>query len=217
MRIRWFGHAAFLLTASDGTRIITDPYQPGCFGGAITYGPIKEQADFVTISHNHLDHNYTADLPGKPRTIRSSGISKAGGVSVTGFDCFHDEASGDQRGKNIIFVFEDAGLRVAHLGDIGHVPTEQAKEMGRIDVALVPVGGYFTIDAAAAHDTASLLKARIVVPMHYKTAKTNMPIVGVEEFTRGRSNVKKVGGPEAEVTADGLPGQPETWVLEHAL
>ncbi len=64
MRIRWLGHSAFLLTASDGTRIITDPYEPGCFGNALTYGPIAEPADFVTVSHNHLDHNNVAGVPG---------------------------------------------------------------------------------------------------------------------------------------------------------
>ncbi len=213
MRIRWLGHSAFLLTASDGTRIITDPYKPG---GEIEYGRITEPADFVTVSHNHFDHNDVAGVPGKPKAIRSSGSHKAGGVNVTGFDCFHDEQRGAKRGRNIIFVFEDAGRRVAHLGDLGHVPTEQAKAIGRVDVALIPVGGYFTIDPTAAHRAAELLGARVVIPMHFKTAKCTLPIVGVEEFTRGQANVKRLGT-EVEVSAASLPSNPEIWVLEHAL
>lgn len=213
MKLKWLGHSAFLLTASDGTRIVTDPYKPG---GGIAYGPITEPADFVTVSHDHFDHNDVAGVPGKPTPIRSSGSHKAGGVSVIGFDCFHDDKRGVQRGKNIIFVFEDAGLRVAHLGDLGHVPTEQARAIGRVDVALIPVGGFFTIDPTAAHRTAELLGARVVIPMHYKTGKLSLPIVGEEEFTRGHANVKRLGT-EVEVSAGELPPTPEIWVLEHAL
>jgi L-ascorbate metabolism protein UlaG (beta-lactamase superfamily) len=213
VKLKWLGHSAFLLTASDGTRIVTDPYEPD---RGITYGPITQPADFVTVSHDHFDHNHVAGVPGKPAVIRSPGGHKAGGVSITGVDCFHDDKRGAQRGKNMIFVFEDAGLRVAHLGDLGHVPTQQAKAIGRVDVALIPVGGSFTIDPAAAHRTAELLGARVVIPMHYKTGKLSLPVVGVEEFTRGHANVKQLGS-EVEVSAGSLPASPEIWVLEHAL
>jgi len=213
VKVKWLAHSAFLLTASDGTRIVTDPYKPG---DRITYGPITEPADFVTVSHDHFDHNDVAGVPGKPKAIRASGSHKASGVSVTGFDCFHDDEGGARRGKNIIFVFEDAGLRVAHLGDLGHVPTEQAKAIGRVDVALIPVGGFFTIDPMAAHRTAELLRTRVVIPMHYKTGKLGLPIVGEEEFTRGHANVKRLGT-EVEVSIGSLPATPEIWVLEHAL
>lgn len=217
MKIKWLGHSAFLLTASDGTRIITDPYEPGAFGGAIGYGPITETADFVTVSHNHLDHNYVGGLPGKAKTIRSAGNRKAGGVAVTGFDSFHDQQLGRNRGTNVIFVFDDAGLRVAHLGDLGHIPASQAKGMGRVDVVLVPVGGYFTIDAADAHKTAKLLGARVIVPMHFATAKTRMTIAGVYEFIKDQANVKLVGKSEVEVSAATLPDKPQIWILDHEL
>jgi L-ascorbate metabolism protein UlaG (beta-lactamase superfamily) len=217
MKIKWLGHSAFLLTASDGTRIVTDPYKPGCFGGALTYGPIREKADFVTVSHNHLDHNYIDDLPGPPKTIRSAISRSAGAVKVAGYDTFHDASQGRERGKNVVFVFEDTGLRLAHLGDLGHVPTAQAEAIGKVDVLLIPVGGYFTIDAGQAHKTVELLGARVIIPMHFKTGKTNMPITGVEEFTRGRANVRHVGASEVEITADRLPASPEIWILEHAL
>ena len=214
MKIKWLGHSAFLLTASDGTRIITDPYLPD---GEIAYGPVTDTADYVTVSHNHSDHNNVSGLPGKPEVIRSAGRHKAGGVAVAGFDSFHDAVQGARRGRNVIFVFEDAGLRVAHLGDLGHVPVSQAEGMGRVDVALVPVGGFYTIDAAEAHKTAALLDARVIVPMHYATAKTQMPIVGVEEFIKGQADVRHVGRSDVEVSLETLPDKPETWVMEHEL
>jgi L-ascorbate metabolism protein UlaG (beta-lactamase superfamily) len=217
VKVKWLGHSAFLLTASDGTRIITDPYQPGAFQGAISYGPITERADFVTVSHNHLDHNHVKGVPGEPKTIRSAGTRKAGAVTVFGFESFHDSEQGVQRGGNIIFVFEDAGLRVAHLGDLGHVPVKQAAAMGRVDVLLLPVGGHFTIGPEEARKTVELLAARVIIPMHFATGRTKMPISGAEEFTGGMPNVKRVGASETEITADTLPATPEVRVLEHAL
>jgi L-ascorbate metabolism protein UlaG (beta-lactamase superfamily) len=217
MRIKYLGHAAFLLAASDGTHIITDPYKPGCFNCAVNYGPIEEQAEFVTVSHDHLDHNYTDDLPGSPRVIKTVRGGRAGVVKVTGFATFHDESRGRERGSNIVFVFEDEGLRLAHLGDLGHIPAEQAEAIGAVHVVLLPVGGYFTIGPDAAHRTAALLRAKVIIPMHFATKKTSMPIVGVDRFTEGQGNVKLLGVPEVEVTAGSLPESPEIWVLEHAL
>ncbi len=217
MRIKYLGHAAFLLTASDGTRIITDPYKPGCFNGAVNYEPIRERADFVTISHDHLDHSYTHDLPGSSRVINNARGGSAGAVRVTGFETFHDESRGRERGGNIVFVFEDQGLRLAHLGDLGHVPDEQAKAIDTVHVVLLPVGGHFTVGPDQAHRTAALLRARVIIPMHYATEKTNMPIAGVDQFTKGQGNVRLVGASEVEVTLASLPESPQIWVLEHAL
>ncbi|MBM3315358.1 MBL fold metallo-hydrolase [candidate division WOR-3 bacterium] len=217
MRIKWFGHAAFLLTADDGTRIITDPYVPGSFSGAVRYGPIRDEAAFVTVSHHHQDHDGVGRLRGKPVVFEKSGAHRAGAVAVRGVDSCHDEAGGAQRGPNVIFVFASGGLRVCHLGDLGHVPSEQAKAIGRVDVLLAPVGGTFTIGPRRAHRTAELLGAKVVIPMHYKTEKLGFEVAGVEEFVRGRENVKHVGACEVEVTADSLPASPEVWVLKHAL
>ncbi len=56
MKVKWYGHSAFLLTSSKGFKIITDPYEPGGFGGAIGYGQIPDEADVVLVSHDHADH-----------------------------------------------------------------------------------------------------------------------------------------------------------------
>jgi L-ascorbate metabolism protein UlaG (beta-lactamase superfamily) len=218
MRVEWLGHSAFLLTASDGTRIITDPYVPGSFSGDIKYGPIREAADAVTVSHHHQDHDGVSRLPGKPKVYDAKGSFKAGSVGVTGFETFHDDSQGTRRGRNTVFVFEADGLRVCHCGDLGHVLTpQQVAAIGRVDVLLVPVGGTFTLDAAGARKVAAQLAARVAIPMHYKTDKLGFDIAGVEEFLRGQANVKRVGAPEVELGTDRLPPAPEVWVLEHAL
>ena len=218
MKLRWLGHSAFLLTAADGTSVITDPYLPGSFSGQLKYGPIRETAHAVTVSHHHQDHDGVSRLPGEPSVFDRAGAFKAGSITITGFDTYHDENSGAERGHNVVFVFEADGLRVCHCGDLGHVLTvEQAAAIGKVDVLLVPVGGTFTVDAAAAHEVAGQLAARITIPMHYKTDKLGFDIDGVEAFTQGEQNVKLIGRAEVEVSTDKLPPAPEIWVLEHAL
>ena len=182
------------------------------------YGPIRETAHAVTVSHHHQDHDGVSHVPGKPKVFEGKGTFKAGSFSISGFDTFHDNNKGAQRGRNAVFVIEADGLRVCHCGDLGHVLTApQASAIGRIDVLLVPVGGTFTVDAAAAHEVAAQLAARVIIPMHYKTEKLGFDIAGIDNFVRDRAKVKRVGAAEVEVSADKLPAEPEIWVLEHAL
>jgi L-ascorbate metabolism protein UlaG (beta-lactamase superfamily) len=233
MHIKWLGHSAFLLTAADGTRVITDPYVSGSFSGDIQYGSIRETADAVTVSHHHQDHDGVSGLPGKPKVIEGKGSHKAGSVGIVGVETYHDEDQGARRGRNMVFVFEDAGLRVCHCGDLGHVLTpQQVAAIGRVDVLLVPVGGTFTVDAAGARKAAAQLAARVIIPMHYKTDKLGFDIDGVDKFLQDTRdtirnvghpghvpapNVKQVGRAEIDISPGTLPATPEIWVLEHAL
>ncbi|MEM2047277.1 MAG: MBL fold metallo-hydrolase, partial [Candidatus Jordarchaeales archaeon] len=99
-------------------------------------------------------------------------------------------------------------------GDLGQVPSdEQVREIGDVDVLFIPVGGVYTIDAKEATETIKKVKAKVVVPMHYKVPKLNLNIGGVEEFVKGKENVKRIGGPEFDVEAGKLPGKTEIWVL----
>jgi L-ascorbate metabolism protein UlaG (beta-lactamase superfamily) len=143
MKIKWYGHAAFLLTTDAGTRIIIDPYQSGAFDGALSYGKITDEADLVLVSHEHDDHNYTADIKGAFRTVKEEGTFEGKGVSITAISSFHDTSKGAERGENLIFVVEAEGVRVAHLGDLGHeLDGQTLGRIGKIDVLLVPVGGF---------------------------------------------------------------------------
>jgi len=218
VKVKWLGHSAFLFVSADGTRIITDPYIAGSFGGAVAYNPIREQSDAVTVSHEHDDHCGWRGLPGGPQVISSPGQTVVKSVTVTGFDSSHDDAGGSKRGGNVIYRFELDGIVVCHCGDLGEkLDPARLGAIGPVDVLLVPVGGLYTIDAGQAHELAAALSARITIPMHYKTVKVNFQIAGVDDFTRDRPNVRRVGKPEVEITREGLPAAPEIWVLEHAL
>ncbi len=175
------GHAKFLIELENGMRIVTDPYDETC-GYPVTPVP----ADVVLVSHGHHDHNAVQTIPGSFRVIDQAGEYDLGdGVSVISVEAFHDEAKGSKRGKTLLFSLRAEGLNSVHLGDLGHLPTkEQCAKLGSVDVLMIPVGGFFTIDAAAAKETAAMLQARVVLPMHYRTqANKDWPIAPVEDFT----------------------------------
>ncbi len=182
MILTCIGHAKFLLELENGIRIITDPYDDAC-GYPVTANP----ADVVLVSHQHHDHNAVGTIPGTPRIIdRAGDFDLGGGASVRAIEAFHDAAQGAQRGKTLLFVIKAEGLTVMHLGDLGHLPdAEQLLRLGHADVLMLPVGGYYTIDARQAQQVAQMLHARVILPMHYKTvANASWPIAPVGDFLR---------------------------------
>ena len=219
MNIQWLGHAAFLITTGEGLKILMDPYQAGGYGGAIGYGKIELAPDIVTISHDqHEDHNAAGSLKGNPVIVKTPGKEKIRGVVINRVQTFHDNSGGSERGPNLVIGLEADGLRVVHCGDLGHVLTpEHVAAIGPVDVLLVPIGGTFTLDAGEADAVVAQLKPKIVVPMHYKTAKCGFPLLHVEDFLKGKKRVKKLSGSTLEVKAGALPAETEIVVLEHAL
>jgi L-ascorbate metabolism protein UlaG (beta-lactamase superfamily) len=216
MKIQWLGHASFLLTSESGTRIITDPYTPGAFG--LDYAPIAAEADVVTVSHEHADHNDVAGVKGKPQIVRGAGTHEAKGIRFKGVATYHDTSTGSQRGENTLFCFAVDGVNVCHLGDLGHALDDRAvTEAGPVDVLLVPVGGNFTIDAAVANRVCDKLKPKIVIPMHFQNDRCpNFPVTGVDDFVALRSSVKRLDGSEVTVRKEELPATVETVVLRPA-
>ena len=209
---------SFLIVTSAGTRIVTDPFDPGDHVGRLGYKPFDEPADIVTVSHGHADHGKPEIVKGSPIIIRGDGKFAAREVEFLGVATYHDESSGAQRGRNTVYVIGADGLRVAHMGDLGHVLTaDQAVEIGMVDVALIPVGGFYTIDAAQASRVAEQIGAKIVIPMHFRNRQCSMPIAEVGEFLRERPNVIRQGSSMLEVSAETLPNKPEMVVLEPAL
>ena len=181
MIISCIGHAEFLIELENGMRIVTDPYDASC-----GYPVLTLTADAALVSHGHHDHNAVGSLTGLQQVIDRAGTYDLGdGVRVTAVEADHDEAGGTKRGKTLLFCLEAEGLRVMHLGDLGHVPTQaQLDALGKADVLMIPVGGFYTIDAPTAVKVAGLLGARVVLPMHYRTsANADWPIAGVEAYT----------------------------------
>ncbi|MEE8443477.1 MAG: MBL fold metallo-hydrolase [Dehalococcoidia bacterium] len=215
MKVKWLGHSSFLLTSDQGTRVVIDPYTSG---GPISYGTIEETAEIVTVSHEHGDHSNVATVKGNPEVVKGTGAKQVSGIEINGVGSFHDAEQGSQRGANTIFCMGIDGVRVCHLGDLGHPLSDQAiSDIGGVDVLLVPIGGHFTIDAAAATEVCNKLNPRVVIPMHYKTAKCAFPIEDAQGFLSGRANVRTVDDSEVELNKAGLPQATETIVLKYAM
>ncbi len=210
MKIKYLAHAAFLITSDNGTKIVTDPY---------TYAPgmgcsaIDETADVVTVSHEHGDHNNSAAVKGSPKVIRDSAEVK--GITFKAVVTSHDNLGGSQRGKNTIFCFAVDGVNLCHCGDLGHeLNAEQVQAIGKVDVLMIPVGGFFTIDAVTAAQVCNELKPKVILPMHYKTGKSQMPINPVDDFLKGKNNVTRSVDSEIEFKAGKLPAAAQIIVLK---
>jgi len=203
-----------MITSDSGIRIITDPYKTG---GALQYDEIKESADIVTVSHDHFDHNYVESVGGNPEVVKESKDVK--GIKFSGIPTYHDDTGGSQRGNNVIFCFEVDGIRVCHLGDLGHpLSDKQVAEIGKVDILLIPVGGNYTIDARVATEVSGKLAAKVIIPMHYNNERcSSFPVAGVEDFLQGKEGVSRLDTSEAEFKAGELPAATQIVVLKPAL
>ncbi len=204
--LRWFGHACFMIRGSK--TVVTDPFHQRDVG----YPTPDVEADIVTVSHDHFDHNKVEVLKGNPKVVRGAGEFEVEGVKIKGVKTFHDSSGGRQRGENVVFKIELDGIKFCHLGDLGHVlGDEEVKEIGDVDVLLVPVGGFFTIGPEEASKVVEQLSPKVVVPMHYKTEVIDFPIKPVDEFLKGKENVRRFDTSEVEVK---IPERREIWVLK---
>lgn len=184
MEIKYLGHASFLIK-SKNARLITDPFDSQMVGIKLP----KIEADVVTISHHHQDHDFMACVSGEPLVIDLPGEYERRGFRIFGYPSYHDKVAGKERGKNTLFKIETESIRVLHCGDLGFVPDEKFLEtLGEIDILLVPVGGYYTIDAKEALSLAKKIEPAIIIPMHYATEKHNPQVFGkiatVDDFLR---------------------------------
>jgi len=222
--LRWHGHSYFDLTTSKGTRIVFDPH-------AIEgYGRQGVPADLVLISHSHNDHNQLGVLsnPGKFKVLE--GVKQSGNkmewnlldekfrdVRIRTVGVYHDNNQGLEKGKNAVFIVEADGIRFVHLGDLGHVLTkEQVKEIGPVDVLMIPVGGIYTLNGADAKEVVAELKPKkYILPMHYGTNVFD-DVLTAEEFLEDqkKENVKKKDTNQLEIDPDFKPTQPEIILLD---
>lgn len=192
MKLIWHGHACFELRLSSGS-VVFDPYCPGSVPGL----SLPElSADAVICSHGHSDHCCAG-------AVKLSG--RKPGFKVTQIPTFHDEQRGRLRGGNLCTVIEGDGLRIAHLGDLGHpLSGDELSRFGRLDLLMIPVGGVYTVDAAQAKELVEALRPRITVPMHYKCASSGLRNVApVEDFLRlwPAEDIRLLNGSEYETTA----------------
>lgn len=179
MKLTWLGHACFLAESADGS-IVFDAYEPGYVPGVKL--PALA-ADMSVSSHLHGDHHC-------PEAVKLT--RRMTGFKLRELDSFHDDCGGEKRGKNTIHILDAEGLRLVHLGDLGHpLSPEQLEALGRVDILLVPVGGFYTIDAKTAFELVTALKPRLTIPMHYRGEGFGFDVIApVEDFASLFENVR---------------------------
>lgn len=183
MHIKWLGQATFVIESAS--TLVTDPYNR-MLGLLLGQLPKDLAAAVVTVSHAHGDHSYTRGVGGQPRIIQQTGHFTVGGFDIQGIAAFHDDEQGKKRGSNVLYVIRAENMTLCHLGDLGHVLTdEQVAAIGAVDLLMLPVGGFVTIGAEQAVQVIAQLKPKLVLPMHYKVRKHFMPLplAVVDKFT----------------------------------
>ncbi|HCC23394.1 TPA: hypothetical protein DF272_04450 [Candidatus Falkowbacteria bacterium] len=187
MNISWHGQSCFRISEKiDGKEVVlvTDPYskESGLF-------PQKFEADIVTVSHHHFDHNYTEKISGnqdeQPVIFDRPGEYEVKQVFITGIASFHDKKGGAENGDNTIFRINFGDITLVHLGDLGVVLDEkQLDELGTVDILFVPVGGKYTLDGIAAAEVVRQIEPRMVIPMHYKIAGLKIEVGDEKKFLK---------------------------------
>ena len=199
LKLTWLGHACFALEA-ENYRILLDPYAPGYVPGL---GMVKTSANKVLCSHQHADHAWQG-IPVPLNEIHCP-------FTITAIPSFHDDAMGSKRGLNTIHVIEYNGLRVAHLGDLGHdLDDDDIEALGKLDVVLIPVGGTYTLDCQQASDLVDRLQVKTVIPMHYRRGSVGFDVLQtLQEFLILRPGYQEMPGCQVEITED----MPETTMV----
>ncbi len=206
MKIKWLGHACFLITSDNGLKVITDPYEAG-FRGIISYQPVRESSDIVTISHQHGDHNYIGDLQGNPAIVQGTGKHLVNGIEFLDIPCYHDNVSGKERGANVIFCFTLDGVRICHCGDLGHPLEDRViSTLGNVDVLLIPTGGpTATLELDEAIALWEKLQPGVIIPMHFRNEKCSFPRYGVEDLMKRKPTAIHLSASEIAFRAEQYP------------
>jgi L-ascorbate metabolism protein UlaG (beta-lactamase superfamily) len=171
MELTWYGRTCIRLRGKDAV-VVNDPYPAivgptgrGITGDVVTFShpddaPLARKAgrlsrDGLTALPSSLESAFVLDGPGE---------YEVHDVLVTGVRTYRDDAKGADRGRQTAFTTELDGLHTIHLGDIGHELTEEKlADIGRVDIACVPIGGSLTATRAAA--LIAQLDPKIVIPM----------------------------------------------------
>ncbi len=213
------GHAAFKLRGKAAS-IVCDPYNPEMVG--LNF-PKHTQADIVTVSHAHEDHNFLRVVEkldnGEMLVISGPGEYEAKGIEITGVASFHDTKKGQERGKNTIYKIHMEELTLVHCGDLGHILEEsEAEFLEDIDILMIPVGGVFTIDAHTAAKVVAQLEPLVIIPMHYQRLGLNPKVFSgllpVTQFLKEIGQEGVTPQPKLKIGKDTLPSAAQVVVLE---
>lgn len=192
MKLTWLGHACFLLE-QDGYHVVTDPYT-----GVGGYPDLSVRAHEAYSSHGHHDHNAMECVEKLPPASSPFSIRK--------IETFHDNQKGLLRGRNTVRIFTAGGVSVAHMGDLGHLLSpEQVSAIGAVDAVLIPIGGFYTINAKQAKAVCDALNPRCIVPMHYYHPPYGLSnLDGLDAFLSlwPKEAVHRLDGPSFDLTEE---------------
>ncbi|MGH7761288.1 MAG: MBL fold metallo-hydrolase [Candidatus Dormibacteraceae bacterium] len=205
MDVTWLGHGCFRLRGR-GAAVVTDPYPP-----SIGLKLSRLDANLVTVSHEHDNHNYT-QIVRDAYEIRGPGEYEVAGVSVIGVPSFHDSEQGARHGRNTIYLIEIDDVRVCHLGDLGGALDDaEAEAISSADVLLIPVGGRTVINAAQAAQVVRQLEPRYVVPMHYAIPGLKLELDSLDRFLKEMAVT--AAEPQPKLTLQASSGEYDTKVV----
>lgn len=211
MIITWLGHACFKIqdkVGPGGVTLVTDP-----FDKSIGLKPPSFEADIVTVSHDHYDHNNIKTIRGNPFIVKGAGEYDVKGVAIHGVESYHDSQEGKEKGHNTIYRIEMSDISVVHLGDLGHIlDNKQLDVLAGTDILLIPVGGKYTIDSKKAVEVVSQVEPRLVIPMHYRVPGLKLDIEGVDKFIK-EMGLKPTQEEKLKISKKDLPTEDMELVL----
>lgn len=204
MYLSYLGHSCFKLQdkiGPDGVMLVTDPFEAEVVGIKMP----SFEADIVTVSHDHKDHNNIKAIRKNPFIIRTAGEYEVSGVFIEGIDSWHDNKEGAERGSNIIYRIEVDDISITHLGDLATtLDTKQLEKLEGTDILLVPVGGTFTLDAKKAVEVINQIEPRIIIPMHYQMDGGKIKLDSLDKFIK-EIGLKPTAEEKLKITKKELP------------
>jgi L-ascorbate metabolism protein UlaG (beta-lactamase superfamily) len=211
VEITYYGQSLFVVESASGIQIGIDPYNK------FTKPNLPDvTADIVLITHSHPDHSNVSLFKGSPEVLKSPGITNLKGINIEGIQVYHDNLKGFLRGKNIIFKFEVDDIVFAHLGDIGHIPSDDViNKLLDVDVLMIPVGGAFTIDYKKAYEIINNFNPKVVIPMHYREQNSKIKFLDTIDNFLSLVNDYKMLEHSVSISKDKLPENTEVWVLKY--
>ena len=189
-KLTWIGHASLKIQTAQGAVVYVDPYAPGDY---------SQPADLILCSHEHSDHNGRETV-----TLKQDGVLSP--FTITEIHTWHDDARGTKRGSNCIRILDDGTYRAAHLGDLGcELEPEQIEALKGLDAVMIPVGGFYTIDAKQAKALIDQIEPRVTIPMHYRGEAFGYDVIGtLDEFTDLCDCVVEYAGNSIELNGEML-------------
>lgn len=191
IKITWLGHACFLLEV-EHFRVVIDPYIDNMIPGL---PKMRVEAHAIYCSHEHEDHCAT-------QVVALQKSTQANPFMIEIIDSFHDKDQGKKRGKNRITIFRYNDLKIVHFGDQGCMPTQQQLDQLRgADAVMIPVGGYFTIDALEAKAIITSIQPKVTIPMHYRNDDFGFPLISrLDPYLELVDDCVNYSGPSLEIS-----------------